>query len=147
MKAFLICSCEKHGCLNVNRTIQVCEYGVCVMRWGRERRRGRQAKGERVERRSTVAAKLESVPPPDDCVLARRRLVEAVALAHASALLARGREAARLAVLVNGVDDPVDARVSPDSSVRWVDADNLKVLVDTVLVDPVAVEDSEVAVR
>ena len=46
--------------------------------------------------------------------------------------------------LVNGVDDPVDARVAADSLVLRVDEDDLEVLVGRVLVDPVGVEDTEV---
>jgi hypothetical protein len=47
-------------------------------------------------------------------------------------------------VLVNGVDDPADSGVSSDSIVRWVDGNDLEVFVDTILVDPVAVQDSQV---
>jgi hypothetical protein len=71
--------------------------------------------------------------------------VEAVALVEATRLLARGSEAAALAALVDGVDDPVDAGVQADGLVRGVDEDDLVVLVDRVLVDPVRVEDAEVA--
>ena len=43
------------------------------------------------------------------------------------------------------VGDPVDARVTLDGLVRRVDEDDLVVLVDTVLVDPVRVENAQVA--
>ena len=46
---------------------------------------------------------------------------------------------------MNRVGDPVDARVALDGLVRRVDEDDLVVLVDTVLVDPVRVENAQVA--
>lgn len=46
--------------------------------------------------------------------------------------------------LVDGVNDPVDSAVLSDGLVRWVDQDDLKVLVCAVLVDPVRVEDSQI---
>ena len=64
-------------------------------------------------------------------------LVVGVTLAKAARLLAGGCEAARLAMLVDGVDDPVDAGIAADSLVLRVDEDNLEVLVCGVLVDPV----------
>lgn len=69
-----------------------------------------------------------------------RGMVVLGALAEATVALALGGEAARLAVLVDGVADPVDAGVAADGLVRGVDEDDLVVLVDTVLVDPVRVE-------
>lgn len=67
------------------------------------------------------------------------------ALAQTTVLLALGGEATHLSVLVDGVGDPVDTGVSSDGLVRGVDKDDLVVLVDTVLVDPVRVENSQVA--
>ena len=71
-------------------------------------------------------------------------VVVAVALVETTALLAGGSEAARLAVLVHRVDDPVDAGIAADSLVLGVDEDDLVVLVCAVLVDPVAVQDAQV---
>jgi hypothetical protein len=71
-------------------------------------------------------------------------LVVAVALVEAAGALAGGGEAAGLAVLVDGVDDPVDAGVDADGLVAGVDKDDLVVLVGGVLVDPVRVEDAQV---
>lgn len=68
-----------------------------------------------------------------------------MALVEATRLLAGGGEAARLAVLVDGVDDPVDAGIDADGLVLGVDEDDLVVLVGRVLVDPVRVEDAEVS--
>ncbi len=47
-------------------------------------------------------------------------------------------------MLVDWVDDPVDAWVLADGLVLWVDEDDFVVLVGAVLVDPVAVEDAEI---
>jgi hypothetical protein len=71
-------------------------------------------------------------------------LVVAVALVETAGLLAGGGEAAGLAVLVDGVDDPVDAGVDADGLVLGVDEDDLVVLVGRVLVDPVRVQDAQV---
>lgn len=71
-------------------------------------------------------------------------LVVAVALVETARLLAGGGEAAGLAVLVDGVDDPVDAGVDADGLVLGVDEDHLVVLVGRVLVDPVRVEHAQV---
>lgn len=68
----------------------------------------------------------------------------AVALVETTGLLAGGGEAAGLAVLVDGVDDPVDAGVDADGLVLGVDEDDLVVLVGGVLVDPVGVQDAQV---
>ncbi len=64
-------------------------------------------------------------------------LVESVALAQSTRLLAGSSEATRLAVLVNWLDDPVDAGITADGLVLGIDEDDLKVLVGRVLVDPV----------
>jgi hypothetical protein len=71
-------------------------------------------------------------------------LVVPVALVETAGLLASGGETTGLAVLVDGVDDPVDAGVAADGGVLGVDEDDLVVLVGRVLVDPVGVEDAEV---
>ena len=47
-------------------------------------------------------------------------------------------------MLLDGVDDPVDAWVTADGLVLWVNEDDLVVFVGAVLVDPVAVEDAEI---
>ena len=93
----------------------------------------------------TVTTELERVALADGGVLAAALgLVVAVALALATAPLAGGGEATALAALVNGLGDPVDARVAADGLVLRVNGDDLKVLVHTVLVDPVRVEDAQV---
>lgn len=71
-------------------------------------------------------------------------LVELVAAAKTTRLLASRCEATLLPVLVHGLDDPVDARVLADGLVLRVDQDDLKILVGRVLVDPVAVQDTQV---
>ena len=67
-----------------------------------------------------------------------------MALVETAGLLAGGGETAGLAVLVDGVDDPVDARIDADGLVLGVDQDDLEVLVGRVVVDPVGVEDAQV---
>lgn len=47
-------------------------------------------------------------------------------------------------MLVDGVDDPVDAGIDADRLVLGVNEDDLVVLVGGVLVDPVRVEDAQV---
>ena len=82
-------------------------------------------------------------------VAAARRADEGVrpvaALPEATVLASSGCEAAKLAVLVRGGNDPVDARVLPDGGVLGVDEDDLEVLVRGVLVDPVGVEHAEIS--
>lgn len=82
---------------------------------------------------------LPGLPP------ARSRLVVAVSLAQSTALLASGSETTGLAVLVDRLDDPVDAGIAADGLVRGVDEDNFVVLVGRVLVNPVGVEDAQVS--
>lgn len=69
----------------------------------------------------------------------------AVALVETTGLLAGGGETAGLAMLVDGVDDPVDAGVDANGLVLGVDEDDLVILVGRVLVDPVRVEDAQVS--
>lgn len=71
-------------------------------------------------------------------------MVVAVTLSETSAFLASGGETSALAVLVHGLDDPVDAGVLADDLVLRVDEDDFEVLVGRVLVDPVGVEDAKV---
>jgi hypothetical protein len=54
-------------------------------------------------------------------------------LSQAAAVLANGRQAAHLTVLVHGVHNPVDARVSADRGVAGIHEDDLEVLVGGVL--------------
>ena len=64
-------------------------------------------------------------------------------LSDTTVLLSSGGETTGLTTLVNGVADPVDTGITTDSLVVGVNEDDLEVLVDTVLVDPVRVENSE----
>lgn len=66
-------------------------------------------------------------------------------LAETTVLAALGGKTTSLAVLVDGVADPVDAGIAADSLVGGVDEDDLVVLVDTVTVDLVRVEDTQVS--
>jgi len=67
-------------------------------------------------------------------------LVVSMALAQSTRFLASSGKTTRLAVLVNGVDDPVDTRIL---ALR-VNEDDLEVLVGRVLVDPVRVKNTQV---
>jgi len=72
-------------------------------------------------------------------------LVESVTLAETARFLSGGSEATRFTVLVYRVDDPVDAGITADGLVLWVNKDDLVVLVGRILVDPVRVEDTQVS--
>lgn len=69
-------------------------------------------------------------------------LVVSVTLAQTTRFLSSGGKTTRFAVLVDGVDDPVDASVTTDGLVLRVNEDNLEVFVGRVLVDPVGVQDT-----
>lgn len=62
-----------------------------------------------------------------------------MALVEAPIPLASGSQTTEFAVLVHGVDDPIDAGIAADGLVLGVDKDNLKVFVGRVLVDPVGI--------
>ena len=100
--------------------------------------------GEQGARRLSVAPQGQGVVALPGLSAASLGLVVPVALVEAAGLLAGGGEAAGLAVLVHGVDDPVVAGVDADGLVLGVDEDDLVVLVGGVLVDPVRVEDAQV---
>ena len=55
-------------------------------------------------------------------------LVVAVSLGHTPVGLASGGETAHLTMLVGWGTDPVDARITGDGLVAWVNADDLEVL-------------------
>lgn len=61
------------------------------------------------------------------------RLVESVSLANTSGLLANGGEATVLSVLHRWGADPVDARVTADRLVFWVNQNDFIVFVGSVL--------------
>lgn len=69
---------------------------------------------------------------------------ESVALVDTTGLLASGGESTSLTVLVDGVNDPVDAGITANDLVGRIDENDLKVLVSRVLVDPVRVQDTEI---
>lgn len=69
----------------------------------------------------SVAPEREGVVPLPGLSAASLGLVVAVALVETTGLLAGGGEAAGLAVLVDGVDDPVDAGILADGLVLGVD--------------------------
>lgn len=92
----------------------------------------------------TIATQLQGVASlPAGAAGATDGQVEAVALAQATALLARGRQAAHLPVFVHGLRDPLGVGVAPDGLVEGVDEDHLEELVGGVLAHPVAVQDPQ----
>lgn len=95
--------------------------------------------------RLTVTTKLKGVPLANSRVLSTSLgLVVPVTLTLTPALLTSRGKTPALPPLVNCLSDPVNPGIPPHSLVLRVNSDNLKVLVDTVLVDPVRVKDTEV---
>ena len=70
--------------------------------------------------------------------------VVSVTLAQATRLLSCSGETARFTVLVDRINDPVDARIASNSLVLRINENNLEVLVSRVLIDPVRVQDTQV---
>ena len=92
----------------------------------------------------TIAVQLQSVAPlPGGAAGPSDGQVELVALAQAAALLARGRQAAHLSVLVHSLCDPLGVWVASDGLVEDVDQDHLKELVGGVLAHPVGAQDAQ----
>jgi hypothetical protein len=92
----------------------------------------------------SVSLEVEGVVTLPGLSSASSCLVVSVTLAQTTRLLASGSETTRFTVLVDWVDDPVDASITADGLVLRVDQDDLVVLVGGVLVDPVGVQDSQV---
>lgn len=111
---------------------------------GIEASRAHQSRSQALDR-LTVAPELEGLPLAVGSVLATTNgVVVAVALANSTALVAGSGEATRLTVLVHRLGDPVNAGIAADGLVLRVNANDFEVLVDTILVHPVRVEDTEV---
>ncbi len=96
------------------------------------------------ERRLSIAPEGQGVVLLPGLSAAGAGLVVAVTLVETAGLLAGGGEAAGFTVLVDGVNDPVDAGILADGLVLRVDEDDFVVLVGGVLVDPVRVQDAQV---
>jgi hypothetical protein len=94
--------------------------------------------------RLAVAPEGEGVVPLPGLPSARSSVVVLVSTTKTTALLAGGGKTTALAVLVDGLDDPVDTGIAADGLVLGVDEDDFVVLVGRVLVDPVRVEDAQV---
>jgi hypothetical protein len=88
--------------------------------------------------------KVEGVVSLPGLSTASSGLVVSVTLAQATRLLASGSETTGLAVLVDWLDDPVDARIAADGLVLGVNKDDFVVLVGRVLVNPVGIQDTQV---
>lgn len=87
----------------------------------------------------TVALELGDVAvEPGGTVRTTLDAIGAMSLLAQTSRLASGTgKTTALAMLVNRVDDPVDARITTDGLVGWVHHDDLEILVGGVLVDPV----------
>jgi len=72
-----------------------------------------------------------------------RSMVVSVSLSDSSRLLSSRSEASGLPALVDGVANPVDAGITADGLVCRVDENDFVVLVYTVLVDPVGVQNTK----
>jgi hypothetical protein len=94
--------------------------------------------------RLAVTPEGEGVVPLPGLPSARSSVVVLVSTTKTTALLAGGGKTTALAVLVDGLDDPVDTGIAADGLVLGVDEDDFVVLVGRVLVDPVRVEDAQV---
>ena len=62
-----------------------------------------------------------------------------------TSLSARRGESSSLAVLVDGVADPVDSRVVPNSRMHGINENDLEIFVSGILIDPVRVQDTHVS--
>lgn len=67
-----------------------------------------------------------------------------MSLSETTALLSGGGKTTEFTVLHGWLTDPVHAGITTDGLVAGVDKDDFKVLVDGVLVNPVAVQDTEI---
>jgi archaeosine-15-forming tRNA-guanine transglycosylase len=88
--------------------------------------------------------KLEGVVSLPCLSAASGSLVEPVTLAQTTRLLACSSESTGLTVLVDWVNDPVDAGITADGLVLGINEDDFVVLVGRILVDPVRVQDTQV---
>jgi len=94
--------------------------------------------------RLTVSAELEHLSALPGSTDGRSHLEGGLpTTVEGSALATGGSHTTQLAVLVDGVADPVDTRVVTDNGVHRVDHDALVPLVDGVVSDPVGVQESE----
>ena len=66
-----------------------------------------------------------------------------VTLPEAAVLPARGGEPTELAMLVDGLGEPVDPRVATNGLVLWVDHDDFEVLVNRILSNPVRIQNTQ----
>jgi hypothetical protein len=98
------------------------------------------------KRHLTVTTEREGVATLPGSTTARTLgVVETVTLTMTTRLLTDSSKTARFTVLVDRVGDPVDTGIATDSLVRRIDKDDFKVLVSSVLVDPVRVQHTEVS--
>lgn len=82
-------------------------------------------------------------PPPGGTTRSSNGLRETISLADTTGALAGGGQATHLAMLHDGLADPVDLGIATDGIVVGVNQNDLKVLVGRVLGHPVRVEDTQ----
>merc|ERR1712142_843573 len=70
-------------------------------------------------------------------------IVVSVTLSHSSVLPTRCRKTTQLTVLVDSLADPVDARISTDGFVHWINHDDFVVHVCRILADPIGTQHSK----
>ena len=92
----------------------------------------------------SVTLEVEGVVSLPSLSSASSCLVVSMTLAQSTRFLSGSSESTRFTVLVNRVDDPVDASITTNGLVLRIDQDDLVVFVGRVLVDPVRVQDSQV---
>ena len=104
------------------------------------------AKSNSKHRLTVSAHTLGVVALPLGSVGTTNGVVGSVALdAKTSVLLASGGKSTAFSVLVDCLADPVDTSIVLDGNVVRIDKDNFEVLVGSILVDPVRVQNSQVS--
>lgn len=92
----------------------------------------------------TVTSQVQTVTTtPAGATGSTNGLGVAVALAQTTRTLSSGSETTKFTMLVHGVTDPVNVRVTTDSVMGGIDHDDLKVLMGSVLSNPVRVQHAQ----
>jgi hypothetical protein len=74
-------------------------------------------------------------------------IVGAMSLFAQSSRFASGAgESSQFSVLVNWIDDPLDAWVVSDAFVCWIDKDDFIILHGSILIDPIGIENTQIGI-